>query len=156
MRIPLISVGLLVLGAAVLHGQDTTSAKKPELKWGPAPPVFPKGATMAVVSGDPAKPEMFTIQLAMPDGYRIAPHFHPTDESVEILRGTFLVGMGDTFDESKTKTMKKGDKMPVAANMHHYGTAKGATVLSVTAMGPFVLTYVNPADDPQKPPANHQ
>jgi quercetin dioxygenase-like cupin family protein len=155
MRIPLISVGLLVLGTATLHSQDTTAVQQPALKWAPAPPVFPKGATMAVVSGDPAKAEMFTIQLAMPDGYRIPPHFHPTDESVEIIKGTFLVGMGDTFDESKSKEMKAGEKGSIAANMHHYGKAKGATVLSVTAMGPFVLTYVNPADDPQKPPANH-
>jgi len=28
--------------------------------------------------------------------------------------------------------------------------AKGATIVSVTAMGPFAMTYVNPADDPQK------
>jgi quercetin dioxygenase-like cupin family protein len=155
MRIALASVALLALGAAVLHGQDTTAAKKPELTWAPAPPVFPKGATMAVVSGDPTKEGMFTIQLAIPDGYRIAPHFHPTDESVEIVKGTFLLGMGDTFDESKTKEMKAGEKTSIAANMHHYARAKGATVVSVTAMGPFALTYVNPADDPQKPPANH-
>jgi quercetin dioxygenase-like cupin family protein len=152
MRITLASIALLALGAATLHAQDSTATKKPELKWGPAPPVFPKGATMAVVSGDPSKAEMFTIQLSMPDGYKIAPHFHPTDESVEVLKGTFLVGMGDTLDVSKAKTMKEGEKGSIAANMHHYGTAKGATVLSVTAMGPFVLTYVNPADDPQKTP----
>jgi quercetin dioxygenase-like cupin family protein len=152
MRIALVSVGLLVLGAATLHGQDTTAAQKPELKWAPAPPVFPKGATMAVVSGDPSKEGMFTIQLSMPDGYRIAPHFHPTDESVEIVKGTFFVGMGDTFDESKLKEMKPGEKGSIAATMHHYAKARGATVVSVTAMGPFVLTYVNPADDPQKQP----
>lgn len=145
MRISVASVGLLVLGTTALYGQGT-------LKWGPAPPVFPKGATMAVVSGDPSKAAMFTIQLSMPDGYRIAPHFHPTDESVEIKSGTFLVGMGDTFDESKTNTMKAGEKGSIPAQMHHYAEAKGKTVVAVTAMGPFVLTYVNPADDPQKKP----
>ena len=39
----------------------------------------------------------------MPDGYKIAPHTHPTDEIVEVKQGTFLVGMGDTFDVEKTK-----------------------------------------------------
>jgi hypothetical protein len=34
--------------------------------------------------------------------------------------------------------------------MHHYATAKGATVVEVTAMGPFAMTYVNPADDPRQ------
>ena len=41
---------------------------------------------MAVVSGDPSKPGLFTIRLSMPDGYRIPPHFHPTDEAVEVTK----------------------------------------------------------------------
>ena len=36
------------------------------------------------------------------------------------------------------------------AKAHHYAATKGETVVSVTAMGPFAMTYVNPADDPQK------
>jgi hypothetical protein len=34
--------------------------------------------------------------------------------------------------------------------MHHFATAKGETIVQVYAMGPFVLNYVNPADDPRK------
>jgi hypothetical protein len=34
--------------------------------------------------------------------------------------------------------------------MHHYAQAKGHTVVQVSAMGPFQLTYVNVADDPTK------
>jgi hypothetical protein len=37
--------------------------------------------------------------------------------------------------------------------MHHYAVAKGATVVAVTSTGPFVLTYVNPADNPAPQPA---
>jgi quercetin dioxygenase-like cupin family protein len=145
MRLSLVSFGLLLIPAA-LAAQDTP------LKWGPAPPVFPKGAQMAVVSGDPGKPAMFTIQLSMPDGYKIPPHFHPTDESVEVKAGTFLVGMGDAFDLKQAKAMKLGDKGSVPANAHHFGQAQGATTVQVTAMGPFAMSYVNPADDPQKKP----
>ncbi len=104
---------------------------------------------MAVVSGDPGKAAPFTVELSMPDGYRIPPHFHPTDETVTVKQGTFLVGMGDTLDLSKTKTMKAGDQGQVPAKHHHYAATKGATIVSVTAMGPFAMTYVNPADDPQ-------
>ena len=133
----------------MLHGQDSATANAPKLSWGPAPTVFPKGAKMAVVSGDPGKAAPFTVELAFPNGYKIPPHFHPTDEAVEVKKGTFLVGMGDTLDVSKTNAMKVGDKGQVPAQMHHYGIAKGATVVSVTAMGPFAMTYVNPADEPQ-------
>jgi hypothetical protein len=49
--------------------------------------------------------------------------------------------------------MKAGDKGQVPAQMHHFAAAKGATVVRVTAMRPFAMTYVSPADDPQQPPS---
>jgi hypothetical protein len=69
---------------------------------------------------------------------------------VQVKKGTFLVGMGDTFDAAKTKPMKVGEKGTVPAQMHHFAMAKVATTVSVSAMGPFAMTYVNPADNPQK------
>jgi hypothetical protein len=36
------------------------------------------------------------------------------------------------------------------AKMHHYAWSKGETEVQVSAMGPFQLIYVNPADDPSK------
>jgi quercetin dioxygenase-like cupin family protein len=144
---------LLLIAPAGWAAQATPKAKAKKtatLHWGPAPPVFPKGARMAVVSGDPGKTGEFVIQLSMPAGYKIPPHFHPTDETVQVKKGTFLVGMGDTFDVKSTKPMKVGEKGTIPAQMHHFATAKNATIVSVTAMGPFAMTYVNPADNPQK------
>jgi hypothetical protein len=46
--------------------------------------------------------------------------------------------------------MKPGDKGSLPAGMHHYAAAKGATVVAVSSMGPFAMTYVNPADDRTK------
>jgi quercetin dioxygenase-like cupin family protein len=140
--------------APLLHAQAAPVAKPAALHWGPAPAVFPKGARMAVVSGDPGKAALFTVELAMPSGYKIPPHFHPTDEIVEVKKGTLLVGMGDTFDASKAKPMKVGETGSVPANTHHFAAVQGATVIAVSAMGPFGMTYVNPADDPQKQRAN--
>ena len=133
--------------SAAVVGDTTT---KMSLQWGPAPAVFPAGAKMAVVSGDPSNAELFQVQLSMPDGYKIPPHFHPTDEVVEVKEGTFLVGMGDTFDPKKTSPMNQGEKRSVPANTHHFGIAQGATIVAVSAKGPFALTYVHPADDPRK------
>jgi len=135
--------------AVSVQAQDASNSNALTLSWGPAPAVFPRGAQMAVVSGDPAKAGMFTVELSLPDGYRIPPHFHPTDETVEVKKGTFLVGMGDTVDLAKTKAMGVGAKGTVPAQGHHYAVARGATVVAVTAMGPFAMTYVNPADNPQ-------
>jgi quercetin dioxygenase-like cupin family protein len=149
-------VVLLLMSGTLLAAQAAPKAKATKsttLQWGPAPAVFPKGAQMAVISGDPAKAGEFVVQLSMPAGYKIPPHFHPTDETVQVKKGTFLVGMGDTFDVKGTKPMKVGDKGTIAARMHHFASTRGATIVSVTAMGPFAMTYVNPADNPQKPAA---
>ena len=132
-----------------------SAAPAPKLHWGPAPAAFPKGAEMAVVSGDPSQAGVFTIELSMPGGYRIPPHFHPTDEKVEIKKGTFLVGMGHKLDLKQARPMVTGDTGTVSANAHHYGATKGATIVAVTAMGPFAMTYVNPKDDPQNASAGY-
>jgi hypothetical protein len=150
MRVLVVPTGLFILWTLTLQAQGAPAAP---LQWGPAPAMFPAGAKMAVMNGDPSKAGLFTVQLAMPDGYRIPPHFHPTDEVVEVEEGTFLFGMGDAFDAAKLQAMAVGQKGSVAANMHHFGQAKGATVVAVTAMGPFAMTYVNPADDPRNAPA---
>jgi quercetin dioxygenase-like cupin family protein len=149
MRVPIFSACLLLLAAPVLHSQAKPASKRTALHWGPAPAVFPKGARMAVVSGDPAKAAQFTVELAFPNGYKIPPHFHPTDETVKVKQGTLLVGMGDTFDASKAKPMKVGATGTIPAQAHHFAAARGATVITVSAMGPFAMTYVNAADDPQ-------
>jgi quercetin dioxygenase-like cupin family protein len=104
---------------------------------------------MAVESGDPSKSGEFVVQLSFPDGYAIPPHFHPTAEHVRVQSGTFLVGMGDNLDAKATKPMAAGDTGSVPAKMHHFGIAKGATVVRVRAEGPFAMTYVNAADTPK-------
>src|SRR5262245_15032856 len=65
------------------------------LKWGDPPPVLQAGAQLAVLSGNPNGAGPFAIRLKMPDGYKIMPHWHPTQENVTVLSGEFHVGMGD-------------------------------------------------------------
>lgn len=103
---------------------------------------------MAVLEGDPSKSEPFTVRLRMPNGYKIAPHTHPTTENVTVLSGTFLAGMGTRFDESTLQTFARDDFASIPAEAAHYAMARGETVVQVHAIGPFAMTYVNPADNP--------
>ena len=119
------------------------------LTWGPAPAIFPKGAEMAVVQGDPGSTALFTVRLRFPDGYRIQPHTHPTDEHVTVISGTFQVGMGEKVKQSEMLTLTVGGFITAPANHAHYAIAKGKTEVQVHAMGPFAMTYVNPADTPK-------
>jgi quercetin dioxygenase-like cupin family protein len=138
----LAALALLVVSAAA-------NAQAPTLAWGPAPAVFPAGAKMAVLQGDPSKAEGYAVRLDMPSGYKIAPHFHPTDEHVTVISGTFLVGMGDSLDAAHTTALPAGAFITAGANMHHYAIARGRTVVQVHGMGPFALTYVHPQDQPR-------
>ena len=121
-----------------------------DVKWGDPPPVLPKGAKFAVVSGDPTKPGPFAIRIRVPAGYKIAPHWHPADEHVTVLSGTFALGMGEKFDQASMKDLRAGGYAVLPAEMRHFVMAKTAATVQVHGMGPFALNYVNPADDPSK------
>jgi quercetin dioxygenase-like cupin family protein len=124
-----------------------------DMKWGPAPPGLPAGAQMAVLDGDPSKPGVsFALRAKLPDGYRVPPHWHPTDEHVTVITGSLMLGMGDTLDENAMTTLAAGGFAKMPRRMRHFVVAKGATEIQVQGVGPFAITYVNPKDDPRTKP----
>lgn len=145
---------IVVLGGVVLFlGTPDLAAQSPapaSVQWGPAPSLLPPGALIAVVSGNPADTGRSTIELSMPDGYRLPPHFHPHDERVEVRQGTLLIGMGDRLDAKKTLALTAGDTVLAPAGFHHYSIAKGTTVVAVTFTGPYTITYVNAYEAPRQ------
>lgn len=77
----LVALAALFLATTELSAQDGTNTSP--LTFVVAPPILPPGAMIALVSGNPAAPGRSTVELLMPDGYRMPPHYHPTDEFVE-------------------------------------------------------------------------
>lgn len=57
--------------------------------------------------------------------------------------------MGDTFDAANTRAMPAGTFGYWSAGMRHFAFTKGETVLQLHGIGPWTITYVNPADDPR-------
>jgi hypothetical protein len=162
-----VAVGLcLAIPVAAQDAKPETTAPAPaaaasphvlvrpaDIKWGDAPPVLRKGAQFAVLSGDPGISGPYTVRLKLPAGYKIAPHWHPTDENVTVLSGTFSLGMGDTFDPKSMKALPIGGYAVLPAEMHHFAWTKTGATVQVHGTGPFVINYVNPDDDPSKAPA---
>lgn len=77
-----------------------------EVKWGPAPPMLPAGAQIAVLAGDPGKSVPFTIRLKFPANYAIPAHSHPTDEHVVVVAGALSIGMGDKLSKTAAGTRR--------------------------------------------------
>jgi hypothetical protein len=147
-------VAAFLIGTVILFAQSGTPKNTftpGQIKWGPAPPFVAAGAKLAVLEGDPtANTGDFTIRLKMPDGYKIAPHWHPKRENVTVISGSFKVGMGDKFEAAKMGTFPAGSFAYLDPSMHHYAMASGPTVVQVHGMSPLQFNYVNPADDPSK------
>jgi quercetin dioxygenase-like cupin family protein len=130
-------------------GMDLSVFTPTQLKWADGPTSIPAGAKLAVLEGDPAKEGPFVMRLKLPDGYRIPPHTHPKPERITVLAGTFHVGMGDKFDAAKGKAMPAGSFGTWAAGMKHYVWVSGETEIQMHGVGPWVIEYLDPDDDPR-------
>ena len=150
LAIPATLAALATVTAADSPPQHKILKSAAAVAWGAPPPIFPSGATFAVIDGDPAAKGLVTVRLEMPAGYQIAPHWHPTDEHITVLAGSFSFGMGDTLDTSHGTTLHAGGYAVAPATMHHYAWTKSGATIQVHLNGPFALTYVNPADDPSQ------
>jgi len=116
-------LGIAVMGMAALSQEKKEAMEAPkithfgDLKWTP----IIKGCDLASVAGDiNVEGAPFVLRLRCADGTKIPAHWHPTDENVTVLKGTFLFGMGDTFDESKLQTMNVGNFVSMPKEMRHY------------------------------------
>ena len=143
---------LLLLATALVLSSRNAGAQEgvsPQAaQWTPAT-LFPPGALLAVVSGDPAQPGQSSAELSLPDGYRVPRHYHPMGERLEVRQGTLLVGMGERFDARKADTLRTGDTAFTAMGVHHYWVALGPTVVALTFDGPYTITYVNAYEAPK-------
>jgi quercetin dioxygenase-like cupin family protein len=146
----LVAIGFLI-AAQVGFGQakDHGFLSSADFKWGPAPASLPPGAQAALLEGNPAKEGPFTLRLRMPDGYRIPPHYHPAVEHVTVLQGTFVLGMGEKVTADGEKALGAGSFAFMPAGMRHFARTQGDTVIQLHGVGPWEITYVNPADDPR-------
>jgi len=155
---------LAVAGVACAPAPATTSAPAPAavpgpsvtpvmlppgVAWAAAPATLPPGARAAVIDGDPTKEGLFTLRLWMPNDYRILPHTHPAYEHITVISGVLHVGMGNTFTMANVDELRQGAFKVIAPGMAHFAHAAGETVVQLHGMGPWSITYVNPADDPR-------
>lgn len=150
--IALIALITLSLGSAAVaqdHG-DHTVVLPSELKWTDVPSL-PPGAKIAVIEGPLNQAVPFTIRLKFPANYQVPAHSHPVIERCTVLSGTFHMGAGDKLDKAKPHhALPAGGMVIIAAGSNHFAWTAEETVVQLNGVGPWGITYVNPADDPRK------
>jgi hypothetical protein len=98
-----------------------------------------------VVSGDPDKPgASFVIRTYNVENQIVVPHWHPEDEHLTIIKGTWYIGEGNTFDRDPLREMNVGDYVFVPKQMRHFGWAKTVVVTQIHGLGPFKINPVDP------------
>jgi quercetin dioxygenase-like cupin family protein len=150
MLLVLAAVLPFVVPVAAEEAPHHTMVAADAIEWGPGPAALPAGVKLAVLSGNPGAEGPFTIRVWAADGTRVPPHWHPTTEHLTVISGIFHVGTGETFDQAAANPLRPGDFAAMPAEMRHFAWTEGDTVVQVHGMGPFVLNYVNPADDPRQ------
>ena len=120
-----------------------------DLKWMDVPSV-PPGAKVAVIEGPLNEAVPITFRLKFPADYKLPAHWHPAIEHVTVISGTFHMGTGDKLDPSKTMPLSAGSFAIMQPKTHHFAWTREETIVQVHGVGPWGITYVNPADDPRK------
>jgi anti-sigma factor ChrR (cupin superfamily) len=143
-------LALCLTGTAAIADDMKAPLNANDLKWRAAPEALPKGAQLAVVSGDPSSDGPYVVRLKFPTGYRVPAHNHPTTENVTVLSGNFHIGISDKLDDKKGIELTSGGYAEAPAKMNHYAWATSDAVLQIHGPGPFAISYVNPADYPRK------
>jgi quercetin dioxygenase-like cupin family protein len=148
------AAAILAGGAlASVHAQTKAhviSAVK-EAQWGPAPPMLPPGAEIAVLSGNPMGQSAYAVRLKFPANYAIPAHSHPTDENVVIVSGAVTFGMGEKLAKGAAgnKTLSPGGYALMPAGMNHFAYTAAESTIILYGQGPVEFKYVNAAEDPR-------
>lgn len=100
----------------------TKAATDPALQWGPCPAPLPQGCELAVLHGDPAKPNA-DVLLRLPGGYVIPPHRHSSAERMILVGGQLEV----KYQGTPAATLNAGNYAYGPANLPHRATCVGTT-----------------------------
>ena len=104
----------------------------------------------AVLKGDPNGTGVYTIMLRVPAHTQIAAHSHRDDRVATVVSGTWRIGYGDKFDESKLKTLTPGSFYTEPPGRNHFAETRDESVeVQITGFGPSSTEYVDAVQDPR-------
>jgi quercetin dioxygenase-like cupin family protein len=136
------------VGMAYAQHADHQMTTPADLKWTPVAAI--RGADIAVIEGPMDQAGVpFTARIKFPANAKVPPHWHSQIEHATVISGALNMGVGDKFDASKTQALGPGSVSIMQPGTHHFAWFGEETVLQLHGIGPWTVTYVNPADDPK-------
>lgn len=153
----LLLAGMLAVAGALTPMRSTaqvvaehTMKSAADLQWADLPSL-PPGAKFVVLEGPPNKAVPFTMRIRMPANYRIPAHFHPAVERVSVLSGALYMGMGEVLNAAEGMAVRAGGFAVMPVNSPHFAYTRDEPVeIQLHGIGPWGITYINPADDPRR------
>jgi hypothetical protein len=144
MRAPAIDIfGLARIGAAICLTVPCASIAVAQADRAPDAThhlIVPLTSSIGVVSGDPSKPGApFVLRIANRANQIVPVHWHPEDENITVVQGTWYLGSGDKFDRKALHEMNVGDYALMPKKMRHFGWSKTDTIIQVHGIGPFQI-----------------
>jgi uncharacterized RmlC-like cupin family protein len=108
------------------------------------------GIQTVVLKGAPDRAGVYTIMLRVPAHTQIQAHSHRDDRVATVISGTWHIGYGDRFDESKLKALPPGSFYTEPPGETHFAeTGDEAVVVQITGYGPSSTDYVDRGNDPR-------
>jgi pimeloyl-ACP methyl ester carboxylesterase/uncharacterized RmlC-like cupin family protein len=108
------------------------------------------GIQTVVLKGDPNETGVYTIMLRVPAHTQIAAHSHRDDRVATVVSGTWRIGYGDKFDESKLKPLPPGSLYTEPPGRNHFAeTRDEPVVVQITGFGPSSTEYADKSQDPR-------
>ena len=108
-----------------------------------ARPPSPAGVQMTNLIGDPTKPGLYTVRVAIAAHTQAKPHTHRDNRSVIVMSGTWHMGYGTQFDTKAMKDLPPGSVYSEPAGQPHFAqTMDEPVVIHVTGYGPSDTQFV--------------
>ena len=118
----LFASGLILAEESTREPALALTFESPQLEWGPCPAFLPEGCAIAVLHGDPSKPNV-DIFFKVPAGVTIPSHTHTSAERRVLVSGQLEV----SYEGQAPATLKLGTyAYGPAQHPHSAVCAKGA------------------------------
>src|SRR5215470_11620355 len=129
-------------GAPAESKKQVTALAPQDIRWF-TPAYYTDGRQRAHLRGDSSKGGEWIDRVRIPGASRVLAHTHPDDEVVTVIEGTWYLGIGERFDETKLKAYPAGSFIIIPAHVPHFlATREGPVIVQASGDGVFRTDYL--------------